>query len=405
MDGSVFSGIKIISFSWAVVGPLTMKLFADYGATVIRVETNKRPCTTRTGPPYKDEKTGINQSGYFNYFSANMYSMALDMAHLRAIEVARRLIAQADVVMENFVPGVMEKWGLGYEELKKVKSDIIMVRQSGFGAVGPYAHLPAFGTILAAIAGLPNFIGWPDRGPLPTGVGPYTDCISPRFASAALMAALDYRNRTGKGQLLDLSQFETAIYFILPAILDYVANGREPLPMGNSSPYAVPHGVYPCKGENRWCTVAVSNDEQWAQLCKVIGKPEYIEDLRFSTLLSRKKNETEINAFIGEWARSHTAEEVMIQMQTAGVPAGVVKNAAEVYSDPQLRQRNIFWPLNHNEMGLFTHLGASFELSKTPAQSHLPAPCLGEHTEYVCTQMFGMSDDEFIELVQAGVLE
>jgi len=185
------------------------------------------------------------------------YSMALDMAHPRAIEVARKLIAQADIVMENFVPGVMEKWGLGYEELKKVKSDIIMVRQSGFGAVGPYAHLPAFGTILAAIAGLPNFIGWPDRGPLPTGVGPYTDCISPRFASAALMAALDYRNRTGKGQLLDLSQFETATYFILPAILDYVVNGREPLQMGNSSTYAVPHGVYPCKGKERWCTIVL----------------------------------------------------------------------------------------------------------------------------------------------------
>jgi crotonobetainyl-CoA:carnitine CoA-transferase CaiB-like acyl-CoA transferase len=405
MDGSVFSGINIVAFSWAMVGPLTMKYFADYGATVIRVETSKRPCVTRTSPPYKDGKVGINRSGYFNHFSANMFSMALDMSHPFAFGVAKELVAHADIVMENFTPGVMEKWGLGYEELKKVKPDIIMVRQSGFGSQGPYAHLPAFGMILAAMAGLPNFIGWPDRGPLPVGVGAYTDCISPRFASAALIAALDYRNKTGKGQLLDLSQFETAIYFIFPAILEYISSGREPIRMGNSCSSGVPHGVYACRGKNRWCAIAVFNDKQWAQLCKVIGKIEYADDSRFNTLLNRKKNEDKINAFIGEWTVNHTPEEVMTQLQSVGVPAGVVKNAADIFSDPQLRHRNLFWPLNHHEMGLFTHLGANFELSMTPARPHLPSPCLGEHTEHICTKILNMSDEKFIELMQAGVFE
>jgi crotonobetainyl-CoA:carnitine CoA-transferase CaiB-like acyl-CoA transferase len=401
----VFSGLTITAFCWAVVGPLTMKFFADYGATVIRVETSKRPCVMRTSSPYKDGKPGINRGGYFNHFNANILSLSLNMDNPQALEIAKRLVAESDVVMENFTPGVVERWGLGYEELKKVKPDIIMLRQSGFGSWGPYAQQPAFGMVLVPISGLPNFIGWPGKEPLPIGVSAYTDCISPRFASAALIAALDYRNRTGKGQLLDLSQFETALYFIMPAILEYVSSGREPSRIGNSSPYAAPHGVYPCKGDDRWCTIAVFNDAEWVSLCQVIGKPEYTEDPRFNTLISRKKNEEELNRLLGDWTAELTAEEVMARMQAAGVPAGVVENTADLFDDPQLRSRNIFWPMNHSEMGLYTHLGQSFELSKTPAKAYSPSPLLGEHTEYVCTRILDMSDEEFIDLMQAGVFE
>jgi benzylsuccinate CoA-transferase BbsF subunit len=402
---NVFSGLKVAAFCWAVVGPLTMKYLADYGATVIRVETTKRPCTMRISAPYKDDKPGLDRSGYFSHFNANIFSLALNLEQPRALEVAKRLVAEADVVLENFTPGVMERWGLGYEELKKVKPDIIMLRQSGFGSWGPYAQQPAFGMILAAMAGLPNFIGWPDRGPLPIGVSAYTDCISPRFAAAALIAALDYRNKTGKGQLLDLSQFETALYFIMPAILEYTSSGREPVRTGNSCPYAAPHGVYPCKGDDCWCAIAVFSDEQWAKLCKVIGQTENIDSPRFGTLLGRKKHEDEVNELISGWTVKFTPEEVMAKMQSAGVPAGVVKNAADIYHDPQLRQRNLFWPLEHPDMGLFTYLGQGFELSKTPAQAYRPSPRLGEHTEYVCTKILGMTDQEFVELVSSGALE
>jgi benzylsuccinate CoA-transferase BbsF subunit len=401
----IFDGLIITSFCWAIVGPLTMKFFADHGATVIRMETAKRPCTLRISTPYKDGEPGINRSGYFNHFSANMYSMSLNMDSPQALEIVKRLVSRSDVVMENFTPGVIEKWGLTYDELKKVKPDIIMLRQSGFGLWGPYAQQPAFGMILAAMAGLPNFIGEPDGIPLPVGVSPYTDCISPRFAAAALIAALDYRNKTGKGQLLDLSQFETALYFIMPALLDGAVNGREPPRLGNSCPYAVPHGVYPCKGDDRWCTIAVHSDEQWASFCRVIGRTEYIDDPRFNTLRNRKNHEDEINRLIGAWTINLTPEDVMDRMQAAGVPAGVVKNAAEIFDDPQLRHRNLFWNIQHPDMGLFTHLGPSFGLSKTPAQALMPSPRLGEHTEYVCTRILGMTDEEFVELVGAGVFE
>ena len=401
----VFSGLKILSFSWAVVGPLTMKFFADHGATVIRIETSHRPCTMRSSAPYKDNKPGLNRGGYFTYYNGNILSFAINMNHPKAAGVTRKLVEWCDVFMENYTPGVIEKWGLDYESLKKIKPDIIMLRQSGYGSWGPYKNLPAFGMVLVPIAGLPNFIGWPGKEPLPVGVSAYTDCISPRFASAALIAALDHRNKTGKGQLIDVSQFEAAISFILPGLLEYVATGEEPERIGNSSPYAAPHGVYPCQGDDRWCAIAVMTEEEWNLFCRAIGRAELARDPRFNSLENRKKNEDALNQLVGEWTKDQTPEDVMTRLQKVGVAAGVVQNVADTYKDPQLKKRNIYWPMQHAEMGKFTHLGESFMLSKTPAKAYSPSPLLGEHTEQVCTEMLGMSDEEFVSLMQEGLFE
>jgi benzylsuccinate CoA-transferase BbsF subunit len=405
MDNAVFKDLKIAAFSWAMVGPLTLKFFADYGATVVRVETSLRPCVTRTSAPFKDNIAGLNRSGYFNHFSANMMSLSLNMNNPLGLGVAKDLIGWADVVMENFTPGVMDKWGLGYEALTKINPDIIMVRQNGFGIEGPYKNLAAFGMILAAIAGIPQYIGWPDRGPLPVGVGAYTDSISPRFASAALIAALDYRDRTGKGQLIDLAQFETALYFLLPGLLDAAVNKREPVRNGNAVDFAAPHNVYRCKGKERWCTIAATNDAQWTVLCRVIGQPDLAADKRFDTLEHRKENEAALDAIIEKWTLDRTPEEVMTALQAQGVPSGIVENAADVFEDPQLRARGLFWPMEHNEIGMFNHLGSSMVLSKTPAQASSPSPCMGEHNEHVITKILGKTDEEFVELLAAGALE
>ncbi len=405
MNKRVFEDLKVAAFNWAMVGPLTLKFFADYGATVVRVETSLRPCVTRTSAPFKDNVPGLNRSGYFNHFSANMMSLSLNMNSPLGASVARDLIAWADVVMENFTPGVMDKWGLGYEALTKIKPDIIMVRQNGFGTEGPYKNLAAFGMILSAIAGIPNYIGWPDRGPLPIGVGAYTDCISPRLASAALIAALEYRDRTGKGQMIDLAQFETALYFLMPGLLDAAVNGREPVRNGNAVGHAAPHNVYPCKGEERWCTIAVADDIQWASLCKALGRPDLAADPRFDTLQHRKENEAAMDALIEAWTAGRTPEEVMTILQAACVPAGAVENSADLFEDPQLRARGLFWPMEHSEMGVFTHLGSSLVLSKTPAQASTPSPGMGEHNEYVLTKILGKTDEEFVELLAAGALE
>ena len=400
-----FADLTIVAFSWAMVGPLTLKFFADFGATVIRIETRHRPCVTRVSAPFKDGQAGLNRSGYFNHFSANMLSLSLNMNTPQGIELARELIAKADIVMENFTPGVMDRWQLGYEELRKIKPDIIMVRQNGFGTDGPYRNLAAFGMTLAATAGIPNYIGWPDRDPLPVGVSAYTDCISPRFMATAVIAALEYRDRCGEGQLLDLAQFETAISFFLPGILDFASNGREPVRMGNANPEAAPHGVYACQGDERWCTIAVMNEGQWAALCAVIGKAELANDPRFATLSLRKRNEPALDVLIGEWTASHSAEEVMQRLQVVGVAAGVVQNAKDVYADPQLRHRALLWPIEHPEMGTFTHLGSSMQMDKTPPRARAPSPCIGEHNEYVLTTILGKSDEQFIEALACGALE
>ncbi len=401
----VFSGLKILSYSWAVVGPLTMKFFADHGATVIRIETSLRPCTMRSSAPYKDNQPGLNRGGYFTYYNGNILSFAINMNHPKAHDVARRLVEWCDVFMENYTPGVMERWGLDYDSLKKIKPDIIMLRQSGYGSWGPYKNLPAFGMVLVPIAGLPNFIGWPGKEPLPVGVSAYTDCISPRFATAALIAALDHRKKTGKGQLLDLSQFETAISFILPGLLEYVASGKEPERIGNSSPNAAPHGVYPCQGDDRWCTIVVNSEKEWCDFCSEIGQPGLVSDPWFDTLENRKQHEDALNKIVVDWTVRLPPEEVMTRLQSVGVAAGVVENAKDTLNDPQLKQRNIYWKMNHSEMGEFTHLGQSFQLSKTPAKAYSPAPLLGEHTEQICTEMLGMSDEEFVSLMQEGVFE
>lgn len=405
INGNVFSGLTIAGFYTAMVGPLTAKFFADYGATVIRIETGSRPCVSRTSPPFKDREPGLNRSGYFNHYNGNVYSMALDMKNPLGIEIAKKLISKSDVVMDNNSPSVMEKWGLGYEDIKKIKNDIIMLRQSGFGYKGPYRDLGAYGMTLAAISGIPNFIGWPDREPLPVGVGAYTDCISPRYAAAALIAALDHLNKTGEGRLIELAQFETALTFFLPGILEYAVNGKEPRRIGNAHPCAVPHGVYPCKGDDKWCTIAVFDEDEWGSLCNVIGKFEWLRDERFRTPVLRKGMEKEIDTVLSEWTSSLNAEEVMDKMQSAGVPAGVVKNAEEVYNDIQLRGRNLFWPMEHPETGTFTHLGTSFEMSETPGKPYMPSPGLGEHTAYICSEILGLTDEEFIGYLQEGVFE
>ena len=403
MDG-VFANIRIAAFTWAIVGPLVVKYFADQGATVIRIESASRPCAMRTTPPYKDGQRGVDRSGYFAHTNSNQYSMSLNLSHPLARQLVDRLISNVDIVVDNFAPGVMEKWGLTYSELVKVKPDLIMLRTSNLGQTGPHAKKAGFGMLLDALAGFPSLIGWPDQDPQPVGI-PYSDVITPPFAASALIAALLYKKRTGRGQLIDVSQLEVSIRFLAPCILDYTANGKSSSRRGNSSPSAVPHGVFRCKGEDRWCAIAVLNDDQWRSFCRVVGHEEWVNDPRFKTLLARKGNEGELNGVINKWTQNLSAEEVMNRLQQAGVPAGVVANAADLSNDPQLRHREHYRVIPHKDLGDFPFVGQPSVMSETPYRITKPSPCLGEHTERVCTEIIGMSDEEFVEMLGAGVFE
>lgn len=400
---SPFHGIKVTSFAWGLVGPLITKYLADYGATLVHVESIKRPDIGRLSAPYKDGIPGINRSGY-SYLHANEYSFALDLSTPKGVEIALRLVARSDIVAESFRAGLMESLGLGYDKLKEVKPDIIMIRTCNQGQTGPHAKHPGFGIQLMGLAGFPYIDGWPDRPPTPPAYA-YTDVLAPRFGAAALIAALDYHRRTGKGAYLDLSQLEASMYFLGPAILDYTTNGEIISRMGNSSPCTAPHGVYRCKGDDRWCAIAVFTDIEWQSFCNALGHPHWVEEQRFSTLPERKRNEAELDRLVEEWTAARMAEDVMEIMQANGVAAGVVKTVREIAEDPQLVLRNTFWKMEHPAGGMTSCLGNLSVLTKTPAEPRIPGPSLGQHTEMVCREFLGMSDDEFLKLYSAGVFQ
>ncbi|MBN2062512.1 MAG: CoA transferase [Deltaproteobacteria bacterium] len=400
--GNSLKGVKILEMAWVLAGPVTGKYFADNGATVLRVESAVRPDLLRVSEPFRNGKTGMNRSAMFAFYGSNKLSMALNLKHPRAMEILHKLIKWADVITENFAPGKMEEFGLGYEEIKKIKSDIIMLRLSIQGQTGPHSRHPGYGVAAAGLSGITGLCGWTDRIPS-TPVAGYTDLILPRFAAVMVLAALDYRRRTGKGQCVDATQLEATQQFLIPAILDYTVNGSDTTRQGNFSRYAAPHNAYQCRGDDRWCVISVFSDEEWQSLCRVMGKPDLAGQTDFVGVLSRKENEKEIDKIISGWTINHTAGEVVEKLQEAKVPAGVVQNAEDLLKDQQLSR--MFWTLDHPELGPVKSLGQAFLFSKPGRDSCTPAPCLGEHTEYACRNILGMSDEEFIELFTSGVFE
>ncbi len=347
---------------------------------------------------------GLNRSGYFSGFNSDKYGISLNLNHPRGPEVAKRAVAWADIVLEGFTPGIIDRWGLGYEVLKKVKPDIIMVSTSNQGQTGPHAQHPGYGTQLVSLVGFTDITGWPDRIPTQP-YGAYTDVVAPRLGTAAIIAALDHHQRTGEGQFLDLSQFEASLHFLSSLLLDYQANGRETSRQGNAYLPAAPHNAYRCLGRDRWCAIAVFTQEEWAALCGVMGSPQWTREGRFATPQVRSENRDELDRLVETWTLARSAAEVMALMQAAGVGAGVVSSARDLLEDPQLEHRHHFWRLEHPEMGSHLHNGPPFHLSRTPAKLRMSAPCLGEHNEYFYKELLGMSDEEFVELLVDGVLE
>lgn len=402
LRGKSLEGVNILELAWVIAGPITSKYMADNGATVVRIESSTRPDLLRVSEPYKEGMPGINRSAMFAFYGANKLSMALNIKHPKAMDVLNRLIKWADVVTENFAPGKIEEFGLGYEYLKKIKPDIIMLQLSIQGQTGPHSRHPGYGVVAAGLAGITGLSGWPDRTPS-TPVAGYTDLILPRFAAVMMLGALEYRRRTGKGQCIDATQFEATQQFLIPAILDYTTNGKDTTRQGNTSPYAVPHNAYRCRGEDRWCVISVFSDQEWHALCRTMGHEGLADKVGFSTLLERRQNEAEIDLIINTWTMGYSPEEAVERLQNSGVPAGVVQNAQDLLQDPQLGR--ILWRLNHSELGPVHHLGQAFAFSKPGGEPCSPAPCMGEHTEYVCRHLLGMSDEEFIEFFSSGLFE
>jgi benzylsuccinate CoA-transferase BbsF subunit len=394
MQEGALNGIRVLDFTWVLAGPYATRILADFGAEVIKVQSKK----ILTG-------TESNVSGYFNTWNRNKLGITLDMTHPESKELVVNLVKICDVVIENFSPRVMANWGLSYETLKEVKPDIIMVSLSGMGHTGPWKDFVALGPTVHALSGLTYLTAY-NQG-LPIGMGySYADPVAGLFAALATLIALEYRARTGRGQYVDISEYEAMCSLLGPAILDYSVNHNLPAPQGNTSEYmlASPYGCYQCIGDDRWCVITVRTEEEWHALRRAIGDPDWAKQEKFSSLQKRLKHKEELEEFLGQWTSNHTPEDIASVLQEAGVPCEPVKNAADLANDPQLESRGFFIQLNHPVLGITHSDGTPIMLSRTPAQHRRASPLLGQDNHYVYQVLLGLSDEEFNRYTNKGII-
>jgi crotonobetainyl-CoA:carnitine CoA-transferase CaiB-like acyl-CoA transferase len=414
------AGVRLTDFCWWGVGALCTRMLADFGAEVIKIEDRQRLDYLRMAPPFPGtvlamgqvgRVTDPNQSGIFNNHNRNKLSVVLNMRHPRAREVCRRLIGESAIVSENFRPGVMERWGLAYDELTRIKPDIIFARLSGLGHSGPESPYGTAGPVVQALCGLTQMAGLPGREPSGWGYS-YMDNTAAYYGTMAILMALYHRNETGEGQEIDVSAVEAGINLLGPDLLDVTANGRpyrrEGMPPGNrlTNPPAAPHGVYPTNEEDRWIAIAVFSDDEWQALVAVMGTPDWAADAKFGALAARLANQDELDERIAAWTRGEERYSLMERLQAAGVAAGVVQTAEDrAERDPQIRLRNLYPEVDHPTIGRYPVEGLSFAMSASPPrEAWRGAPLLGEHTELVLTEILCMGSAELRELAEEGVI-
>ena len=401
VDQLPLEGVKVADFSWIGVGPITAKALADHGATVVHVEHDRPADRLRLVGPFKDGIPGINRCHFFGAFNTSKMSLQLDLKHPVGNEVARRLLSWCDVALDSFTAGTMNELGLGYEVARQLNPAIVMATTCLMGQYGPAAELAGYGYHAAAVSGFYEVTGWDDRPP----GGPfnaYTDTVAPRFLTATLLAALDHRQRTGEGQFIDQAQMESALHFLAPELLDVQVSGHRARRAGNLHHSAAPHDAYPCAGVDQWCTIAVETDEQWQALRAFLGQPAWAADPALDTAAGRVASRSLIDAELGAVTAPRDARQLMLDLQDAGVPAGMVERSSDHLEDPQLAHRRFFRRLEHPEMGEVPYEGHQFSIAGYDNGPRLPAPCLGEHTYEVLTDILGLDDDEVAEVLASG---
>src|SRR5919109_1277127 len=362
-------GIKIVEFAAFAAGPAVGKHLADQGATVVHIESKVRPDGFRAHyPPYKDNIHGLNRSGLFALCNNDKLDITLNLKAPKATDLAKKIAKWSDVIIENFSPGTMA--GLG----------------SQLSSLAGFTHLTGYA------GGSPQIL-----------YGPYIDYIAVAYGAVAILAALDYRRRAGKGNYIDIAQYETGLQFLAPILLDYKVNGGVATRNANRDPHAAPHGAYPCKEHDSWCVISVHSEAEWQALCKAIGNLSWTADQRFASHAARKQNEDDLDGRMSEWTRDFTARELMEKLQAVGVCAGAVNTMKDIYVDPQLAQRPQWVALEHPEIGKMHYQRPPFLLSKTPPGPSKRDPLLAEHNEYFYRQLLGLGEHEYNELVAAKV--
>ena len=398
--GPALGDLKVVEFGGFAAGPQVGKIMANYGADVVHLESADRPDGFRLQyPPYPDNRPGINRSGCFALFNDSKLGVTVDVKKPAGLELARRLVDWADVVVENMRPGVMERLGLGYESLAQSNPGLVMLSTCNMGQTGPRAKMPGFGTMLSALAGFCGLTGEPD-GPPMLLYGPYIDFVAALFGLSAVLAALEQRRQSGRGAAIDLSQYETGLLFLAGPLLEYHRSGSVLRRDANRDAMAAPHGAYLC-ADSRWVALSCWSDRQFADLAAAFGEAAAARDERFENAASRRRHAAALDALVATWCAAKPAEAVVAALREAAVLVYPVNDMRDLFQDAQIRANGTWQKRSHAEMGDIACYLPAMALSATPASVGRAAPLLGQHNERVFAELLGLSEEE-IQIYQAA---
>ena len=397
-------GIRVVNFGWVWAGPVVGQTLSFLGAEVFKVESRARVDMTRNLPPFAEGKPSPDRSLSNHACWAGNGSVSLNLKEAEALQLAKDLIAQSDVVVENFGPGVMERLGLGYDELRRLKQDIILFSMPGAGLSGPMKDLRTYGLSLTSTTGLDSLVGYKGGDPIPVE-NAFSDPYSGIFGAFAIIAALNHRRNCGVGQHIDFSQQEAVMQMVGPAYMDYVLNGRSGGPKSNEHPLgaAAPHGVFPCKGDDRWISIVVTSDEEWQKLLAALKHPEWLKVTEFATREQRLLHIDTLHALLGEWTVQFDDRELADLLQGFGVAAVPVLNVGDLLGDRHFQARKTYIEVSHPLGFKETIYGAYVKTSRSEPDVR-PGPVIGQDNEKVFRNILGLSEERYNDLVARQVI-
>ena len=395
-------GVRVVDLCWVLAGPLGTRILANFGAEVIKIETNAHEGSRRVGSR-PDGAPSPNVDGLFNDANTGKLSLTLDLRTEKGKDLVRQLVSVSDVVTNNFRPGAMGRMGLGYESLREINPRIILMNVPGCGKTGPWSNVRTLGNMIMAASGLNSITGFPGRPPSGMGVA-YPDFTTPYVMVTTVLAALLERERTGRGQELDVAQLAATVPLLGVEWMQYRSSGQLPPRRQNRDPNHCPHGVYPTSGQDEWCAIAVETDAEWTRLCQLMGRPELTSDPRFDTHAHRKANEDDVDGLIGKWTRGRDRWEIADILQKHGIAAAAVEDLQDtllVDHHMQDHYQHIQQPSDPDvdiviDADPIRFVGEEARLTR--------APMVGEHNDYVLRDILKLQEEDVDRLVAEGVV-